>query len=316
MTAPQDRADALGLTLARLAATTQEGLAGGLRTGLDDLLTLVIRRWVAEFGDVDAKPDDPAEFLAWFALALDGVLGLPIEDAALDGAVTMAYAAGLDHAALTAWWTPTTSVASAPRSGVVLGAIAREQAVQALSGLADRVAEDGLLAVQGALGTARQAATRIDATAAVEVTAAAARAVRDVADEQGATVMWVAERDGCLTCLAYAGATAATGEEFPVDLTFGRRPMSAPGPIVGPARHPHCRCSLEILNPDDTAIPAALKREARRSVVRGDSVDGLAARLDAADRLLARGAGLPKTVEHRAAVAVARGQFGKDRGTA
>lgn len=128
-------------------------------------------------------------------------------------------------------------------------------------------------------------------------------------------VVWIAERGACLTCLALSGQTAdpSRGTWFDEFATFDCRPMPVwppDQPLMGPPRHPHCRCRLRIIAATNTMLPAALAREARRSVARGfsDHASRLA-RLGAADRLLAAGMRLPVTVEHRAAQDVARGAF-------
>jgi hypothetical protein len=58
-------------------------------------------------------------------------------------------------------------------------------------------------------------------------------------------------------------------------------------------------------------LPEALKREARRSVLKGWSLESesQASRLDAAERLLQRGARLPGTVEREARQAVRARRF-------
>jgi hypothetical protein len=141
---------------------------------------------------------------------------------------------------------------------------------------------------------------------------------RAVAEETGAQITWVAERDACLVCLALSGIVVEPGEEFPADATFGPKPMPLfpidhPTPLLGPPRHGHCRCSLRLVRPDDRAshdLPAALKREAQRSVLRGFSnYASKPIRLRAADQLLEHPTLLPKTVEARARHDVNRGAF-------
>src|SRR5581483_2874939 len=100
------------------------------------------------------------------------------------------------------------------------------------------------------------------------------------------------------------------------DATFGR-PGSAPSvwppgmPLMGPPRHPNCRCRLRIIAADNTLVPEALRREAERSVARGWSdYDSRRSRLNAAERLLSRGASrLRRTVQERGRRDVARGSF-------
>lgn len=143
---------------------------------------------------------------------------------------------------------------------------------------------------------------------------------RRTAEARGMSVIWVAERDACLHCLAYAGEVAGIGEAFPGGLTFGDRPLSD-DPVPDPPLHPNCRCRLKpyagepARRPPEAHMPEAsladaLAREARRSVLRGfSSYASTPARLRAAQRLLGSGAGLPKSVVERARRDVARGQF-------
>lgn len=128
-------------------------------------------------------------------------------------------------------------------------------------------------------------------------------------------VVWAAERGACLTCLALSGQVAdpTTGVWFDEFATFDKHPMPVwpPGmPLMGPPRHRWCRCRLRIIAASNTMLPAALAREARRSVARGFSDHAShPALLSAADRLLAAGARLPVSVQDRAAQDVARGVF-------
>jgi hypothetical protein len=128
-------------------------------------------------------------------------------------------------------------------------------------------------------------------------------------------VVWIAERGACLTCLALSGQVAdpSSGTWFDEFATFDKQPMAVwppDQPLTGPPRHRWCRCRLRIIAATNTMLPAALAREARRSVARGWSDHASRpGRLAAADRLLAAGARLPVTVQHRAASDVARGAF-------
>lgn len=128
-------------------------------------------------------------------------------------------------------------------------------------------------------------------------------------------VVWAAERGACLVCLALSGQVAdpSVGLGFDEFATFDTHPMPVwpPGrPLMGPPRHPHCRCRLRIIAAGSTMLPEALAREARRSVARGFSDHASRpARLRAADRLLVTGARLPVSVQQRAAADVSRGAF-------
>ena len=139
----------------------------------------------------------------------------------------------------------------------------------------------------------------------------------EVAKREGANLLWVAERTACLHCLAYSGYAVVAGDTFPQNLTFANKPLSLDA-VPYPPRHPSCRCRVNVWygpagEPEghtSRQAPGALAREARRSVLRGWSdYASLPARLTAADRLLARGADLPKTVSARARKDVQRGKF-------
>lgn len=131
----------------------------------------------------------------------------------------------------------------------------------------------------------------------------------------GGKLLWVAERNACLHCLALSGHVVEPGELFP-NLTFSDRPLSLPA-VPYPPRHPWCRCRAELYtgpagtqDRSDPSPATALQREAQRSVARGlTDYASNPAKLRAADRLIRRGAFLPPTVIARAARDVKRGRF-------
>lgn len=135
-----------------------------------------------------------------------------------------------------------------------------------------------------------------------------------VASALNAGRMWVSERDACLHCVAYSGVVAELGQHFPSDLTFAAKPLKPwHGTLDQPPLHPHCRCRITPWLGSDTdfSLSDALKREAKRSVLKGWSLPSESenARLQAADRLLQQGANLPKSVEQTARRAVRQGHF-------
>ena len=214
---------------------------------------------------------------------------------------------------------------------------------QAVGGVAQAVAErvDAAQQMAQSLGVsefkdltavqakAQQISTPVDRAVSYAISTANSHGLAVVAGQRGGQLLWVAERDACVVCLALSGhlIDPMTGEGFDEDATFGK-PGSAPPiwppemPLAGPPRHNFCRCHAELWfgmrsveggpldgalynRPDLAAqvdLPAALRREAKRSVLRGWSLpsESQAARINAADRLLRRGAGMPKTVEDRA----------------
>lgn len=151
-------------------------------------------------------------------------------------------------------------------------------------------------------GTGAQADTRWAATRAVSL------GVAVQAKQAGADLIWVPERDACLSCLAYAGLSVHPGELFPAGLTYGKTPANHEA-IPFPPLHPNCRCRVEPFF-GEQFIAEGLKREAQRSVARGFSnFASHTAKIDAAGKLITRRTRLPKTVRARAARDVSLGKF-------
>jgi hypothetical protein len=136
------------------------------------------------------------------------------------------------------------------------------------------------------------------------------------AKDAGQNVVWVAERNGCPSCLAYQGHVVAPGQPFPPGLTYGDAPIQPYGKLIGPPLHPHCRCELEETDLEPGTLDLALAREAARSVARGLTDHASEpAKIRATKRLLAKAdkAGLlPKSVVERAQRNVAASKY-KDR---
>lgn len=129
-----------------------------------------------------------------------------------------------------------------------------------------------------------------------------------VADAAGVPTVWIAETNACVECLAYSGQTADPGKAFPGGLTYGKKSYN-PSKVANPPRHPRCRCTVEPLN--DQSFADALRREADRSVLRGFSLpsESMGARIDAADRLVAKGVDAPKSVIAYAKKNIKAGKF-------
>lgn len=203
------------------------------------------------------------------------------------------------------------------RTAEVIGtADARAKAVLAeaveLAGKLPMAERSDLLAV---LAKARVAIKTQEQDAGWVVVRGVALGHADVAKDEGLNLVWVAERNACLNCLAYQGHVAAPGRPFPAGLTYGDKPLAPWGLLVGPPLHPHCRCQLELTELQPGQLDVDLAREAARSVARGFSdFASEPATHRAADRLIRGVTGLPavklpKSVLARTARNLAAGKF-------
>lgn len=126
--------------------------------------------------------------------------------------------------------------------------------------------------------------------------------------------VWRAERDACVHCLAYQGHID-DGKGYPAGLTFGDKPLTT-DKVPKPPLHPNCRCTQSLVH-KEVVVPLAksLKREAKRSVLRGWSrpSESEKVRLEAAKRLVQSGNTLPKSVNEYAQAAIRRGEFARGR---
>jgi hypothetical protein len=155
------------------------------------------------------------------------------------------------------------------------------------------------------------AANRISGSVSDAINRGGNEGTTAVADAGDFAVVWIAETDACVHCLAYSGRVCKPGKRFPGGLTYGAKSYY-PDAIEGPPRHPHCRCTVEPLRSLDYA--AALRREADRSVLRGFSLESesMRVRIDAAAHLiptLEPGVDAPKSVIDYARRSVANGAF-------
>jgi len=133
--------------------------------------------------------------------------------------------------------------------------------------------------------------------------------VIEVANVAQVSLVWVAEFDACVECLAYSGRTCGAGDTFPEGLTYGAVTYADTSNLEAPPLHPNCRCTVEVLG--DQSYADALRREADRSILRGFSLESesMGVRLDAAQRLLDNGVVAPKSVQKYAANAIKEGAF-------
>lgn len=186
----------------------------------------------------------------------------------------------------------------------------------------DRVAGDTFTDVSNALTESQKAVTVAEQATTYATNAASTAGIKAVAagiPDEDVQLVWVAERDACVHCLAYAGEVINMHESFPVALTFGKKPLTPwPDPqwLSGPPLHPNCRCRLSVWlghaeGAPGPTLPEVLKREAQRSILKGWSMETESerVRIAAADRLLAKGVNAPKSVKNYARTAIKRGRF-------
>lgn len=330
---------------AELALLEQQAVAAATaqqRSMLAQVFRQTAAQYVLMFGGTDA-PADPARS----GVLLDPIVQTLVQVATLDYATPLQHYADLALARGVAYGNrylaqpvAIQSVTASPQVADAIGGVA-----QSVADVADRVTAGyeqleiaDFSGLQRAMSRAAQVANPVKQAAAWSTVRANSDGLHEVAARTGGRLLWVAERDACVVCLALSGRLSdpSTGEAFDEEATFGK-PGSAMSvwpigmPLTRPPRHPFCRCHLEIWfgvstgegGPHDDALynrpdiaagvdlPAALRREAKRSVLRGWSLptESHKVRLDAADRLLQRGAGMPTSVEDRARRAIRNRRF-------
>lgn len=177
-------------------------------------------------------------------------------------------------------------------------ALSKARIVAASGGDADAV----LAEIRAQKAKTHRAVTRV-------VNQSANEATRHTASAAGLPVVWVAERNACVRCLAYQGTVAKDGAPFPGGLTYAPEGAAHPA-LHTPPLHPHCRCHLEALK--DQSYADALRREADRSVLRGFALpsESRATRVAAARKLIDDGVVAPKSVIKFAERSIKKGNFG------
>jgi hypothetical protein len=289
--------------------------AAGIRAALGRLTREITHLWLLVVGDLDtaATPGQRDTLNArlrplFAALAVD-----PRPD--LTRAAEHALGLGVTHAMQQAGgeFVDADRLLLPHEVEAVIGRLPGRIRGQVDQGLTAAAAAERYTDLAAAADLAGRAAARAEANARWVVNRSVAAGTQHAAGQLGLQAVWRAERNACLRCTSYAGAVNTGGGFLPVR-NYTDRPLDL---ITRPPAHPSCRCQLCLWSPawrgpgpgDD--LPAALAREARRSVVKGWSLpsESEAARLRAARRLLESGAGLPKTVVAEGRTAVRRGRF-------
>lgn len=223
----------------------------------------------------------------------------------LAAAVLAAFDLGLTGAATAAGIDPPAKAAPAPST--VAAAVKAQRDIADLVAKARKLAAAGVdpevatSPLFGAANAAKRTVTTLVNQAGNEGVVASASAAK-------LKLVWVAETNACVHCLAYSGRTTVAGRDWPKGLSYlGSNPYDAPGKC--PPLHPNCRCTLEVLN--EPSYADALRREADRSVLRGFSLESesMRTRVAAAERLLEQGVDAPKSVIAYARKSVTAGAF-------
>ncbi|HEV2346462.1 MAG TPA: hypothetical protein VGS97_20350 [Actinocrinis sp.] len=320
-----------------------DAVSGPLRQLLRNIFRMLAARYVLMFGGLEQPAADAVQAQQLAELLVTELQAVAEYDPTpqLQQFAAQAAARGLEYANryLTAPVAPGV-VQLEPVLTEAIGAVPETMAesVASTANFVEQLPITGWDDLVRAMGKANQAATSLERSTTWAVNKANSDAIRQVAVNKGASLLWVAEPDACVICLALSGhiIDPMSGDGFDEEATFGK-PGSAPDvwppgePLMGPPRHVSCRCHPELWfgahaapgGPEENSLynrpgvganvdlPAALRREAKRSIVYGWSLpsESGAVRLDAASRLLARGAGLPRSVEERGHRAVAKGAF-------
>lgn len=190
------------------------------------------------------------------------------------------------------------------------------RAREALTEAADAVRElpeADLKAVQKRTAAVAKASSILEGTARTVYNAELNAGIAGAAVASGARLLWVAERDACVTCLALSGQVIDPADAFDQTLTFGAKAYPVRDYVDGelvdielkhPPRHPRCRCRVTPWFGHDTAGALDVTRdwaEARReAVANGDQAAVLAADRAVAAARASAATDLPTTLRREA----------------
>lgn len=305
---------------------------------IDDAVKSATTRWVQEFGSMSADGAGPAldsmikEALTASNGALSGLeastvsalseaVGVAVTTATEQGSAFVEAASG--KAAATNVAAPPVELSDARKA--VKSAV--EDGLKEAKALLKRpiIERLGLRGLLSGLRRARNAVSRAQSTITTTVNQHVTKTMQATSTANKAKYeVWVAERDACVNCLAYAGKIAPAGGTWQEGLSWDPK-QNDPQPHtngkgVRPPLHPHCRCrpvpwDPAWAKPGEVSLPDAVSREAQRSIARGFSLpsESNAARVRALKELLSGSPDLPKTVLARARRDLKNGEFGRGR---
>lgn len=312
--------------IAELERGTADSLTGDLKTDIESIHKYAMAQWIRRFGSLDNDPtpsglkallgDLKTKFGNLSLVDIDALVDAMHEAAALGVGQNLDELAEMDLTAAEKRGMKAAAGAavSVDLDASVINDTAKEQLDAARGKLTPRNVSDfeSLFSILTGLNAMM---LEINRSVTTMVNASASLGAVHVAREVGGQLMWVSERGACLHCLAYAGQVVDPGENFKGGRTFGDKPLSE-APLSGPPLHPYCRCRLSVWlgsreGVGPTEAPAALQREAYRTVLRGWSpYASEPARLRAADRLIEKvESQMPKSVIKVARDAIKNGEF-------
>ena len=233
-----------------------ERVVGGLRAQLQTATQRILALYVTYAGSLDNElpghlrrgfADAASQIIAAVAFTNRATLQALVRQALLMGASDATYAGAAGAAALAAQpvrpeledWVQALVGTLAER---VFATLAAAQALPQILRPAD---SKTVMVIVGRLNQAGALAERDTRWAG---NAGYNQSFRDAADRQGLPVVWVAESDACMHCLAYSGEVAQPGQAFRPDLTFYVGPEGTLKPLRqppgralwGPPLHPNC----------------------------------------------------------------------------
>lgn len=316
--------------------------AGPLRSQLRQLLATFTLRWRRDLGPLKTEQSG-REFRAFardLAIALDRVT--PGTTTAITATAVQAQVLGQQQAyAELGIEASALAATELSQSTADFAAAALDRATGKLrkaAALTRTYRQGSFVVARNVLAVAETGANDLEQAARTLTNEGVRDGATAVADDVGAQLLWIAERDACVTCLALSGHLADERGEFDVHATFGRSPIAwlPDGGLIGPPRHPNCRCRLtpwieHDVQPviprqrgsgiTDPNLPEALRREAERSVLNGWALpsEPTTVRAQAAARLLDRitdglapsGWQVPKSVRSGATKDLKAGKFRK-----
>lgn len=301
---------------------------------IDDAVRSATTRWVTEFGSMSADGSGAAlsemikEALTASNTALSGLEGSVVNalSTAVGDAVTTATEQGSAFVEAASGKAAATNVAApavelkearaAVKAAVEDGL--KESKALLKPSIIERLGLRGLLA---GLRRARNAVSRAQSTITTTVNQHVTKTMQATTVANKAKYeVWVAERDACVNCLAYAGRVVQVGDDFPGGLSWDPKQKDSKAKGVRPPLHPHCRCrpvpwDPAWAKPGEVSLPDAVSREAQRSIARGFSLpsESNASRVRALKELLKGNPDLPKTVLERARRDLKNGEFARGR---